>query len=120
MIRPRVDSGWHDYSQVFSDLRSGRLTYVEYDIMVEEDRVEMSRRLYDEALGLADEARSLMMDAHKKYSESRAAENSAVTARIAVFADVVTTGDKVTIPRYPDKIKGLCAPTIGPFLKRED
>lgn len=119
-IRPRVDSGWHDYSQVFSDLRSGRLTYAEYETMVDEDRLEMGRRLFDEALGLADEARSLMVDAHKKYSESQVAEDSAVTARTAVFSDVVTTGGKVMIARYPDKIKGLCAPTTDPFLKRED
>lgn len=44
MIRPRLDSAWHDYARVFADLRSGYLSMAEYDIMVAEDALEADRR----------------------------------------------------------------------------
>lgn len=44
MIRPRVDSAYHDCRFVFDDLRSGRLTVAEYEVMVAEDLLETTRR----------------------------------------------------------------------------
>ena len=49
-IRPRLGGAWHNYSRVFEDLRLGRLTYEEYGTMVEEDDVEMGRRINDSLL----------------------------------------------------------------------
>ena len=44
MIRARFDSPWHDYRNVFDDLRNGKLSMDEYDIMVNEDALEADRR----------------------------------------------------------------------------
>ena len=44
MIRPRENSPWHDYTLVFDDLRSSRLSMSEYEIMVDEDATEANRR----------------------------------------------------------------------------
>ena len=44
MIRARFDSPWHDYRNVFDDLRNGKLSMAEYDIMVNEDALEADRR----------------------------------------------------------------------------
>lgn len=44
MIRPRIDSAYHDYKLVFSDLRSGRLSTEEYELMCAEDLLETARR----------------------------------------------------------------------------
>lgn len=47
MIRPRIGSPWHDYDRVFDDLRSGRLSMIEYETMVDEDAAESVRRRVD-------------------------------------------------------------------------
>ena len=44
MIRARFDSPWHDYRNVFDDLRNGKLSMEEYDTMVSEDALEGERR----------------------------------------------------------------------------
>ena len=44
MIRARFESPWHDYRSVFDDLRNGKLSMAEYDIMVSEDALEADRR----------------------------------------------------------------------------
>lgn len=64
MIRPRDSSAWHDYRLVFADLRSGRLSSAEYDIMCEEDATEANRRQQqrDVVVALADLPNALAQD----------------------------------------------------------
>lgn len=44
MIRPRNNSPYHDYMLVFQDLRDGTLSQADYQIMMNEDLTEASRR----------------------------------------------------------------------------
>jgi len=44
MIRPRDQSPYHDYRQLFQDLRDGLVTELEYSVMLEEDLTEVNRR----------------------------------------------------------------------------
>ena len=103
-IRPRTDNGWHDFSLVFTDLRNGRLTYGEYAIMVDEDALEMERRIHaEERLGvdaLFVEARELEIKARKLRQEAIKWQNSLDLFQVNKWA----------------KTKGLCAPT--PFLEQ--
>ncbi len=93
MIRPRT-SRWHDYTGVFEDLRSGRLTYDEYAIMVDEDAIELRRGMDDDVVELMDEAKQREYDACVEAADY----STKCTAAVCLFC--------------------LCAPS--PFLGRED
>ncbi|HDZ37782.1 MAG TPA: hypothetical protein ENH62_05795 [Marinobacter sp.] len=92
-IRPRLDNWYHSYAHVFEDLRSGRLVYAEYDIMVQEDAIEMARRILDETIESLEATDSVDRPGWQWRGGS---------------TDLVPT----FVP--------LCAPSTGPFLERED
>lgn len=44
MIRPRSNSPYHQYDNLFQDMRDGRLSQADYATMVAEDLEEVHRR----------------------------------------------------------------------------
>lgn len=81
-IRPRVNSVWHDYRRVFNDLRSGRLSMIEYTTMVDEDALEASRRRLD-VVGKAAVASLQKEEAKRKYDSGKDAATPSAPDKFA-------------------------------------